>query len=283
MIDPGHPRLSIVRQCELVSISRSSFYREPAPESAENLKLMRLIDEQFLETPYYGSRQMARHLRRQGYNIGRKHVQRLMRKMGISAIYQAPKTAAPPRAQDLSVLAARPEDRASQSRLVRRHHLHPDAPGLFVPGGHHGLGDAQRALFALRTRWTRASASRRSKKPSRASASQRSSILTKGVNLRATNSPSSSKRGIRISMDGKGRWMDNVFIERLWRSLKYECVYLTIPRPEAKRESGSAAGSITTTPTDRTRRSPDRTPDEAYAIDRQARRNWRRNQTPNPP
>ena len=66
MIDPGHPRLSIVRQCELVSISRSSFYREPSPESAENLALMRLIDGQFLETRWYGSRQMGRHLRRQG-------------------------------------------------------------------------------------------------------------------------------------------------------------------------------------------------------------------------
>ena len=64
MIDPGHPRLSIVRQCELVSISRSSFYREATSENAENLRLMRLIDEQFLETPWYGSRQMARQLRR---------------------------------------------------------------------------------------------------------------------------------------------------------------------------------------------------------------------------
>jgi putative transposase len=59
MIDPGHSRLSIVRQCELVSISRSSFYREPAAESEETLRLMRLIDEQFLETPWYGSRQMV--------------------------------------------------------------------------------------------------------------------------------------------------------------------------------------------------------------------------------
>jgi putative transposase len=59
MIDPGHPRLSIVRQCELASISRSSFYREPAVESEETLRLMRLLDEQFLETPWYGSRQMA--------------------------------------------------------------------------------------------------------------------------------------------------------------------------------------------------------------------------------
>ena len=66
MIDPGHSRLSIVRQCELVSISRASFYRQPAGESPENLELMRLIDEAFLEMPWYGARQMARHLRRQG-------------------------------------------------------------------------------------------------------------------------------------------------------------------------------------------------------------------------
>ena len=82
MIDPGHPRLSIVRQCELVSISRSSFYREPTPESAENLVLMRLIDEQFLETPWYGSRQMARHLRRNGWCVGRHRVRRLMSRVG---------------------------------------------------------------------------------------------------------------------------------------------------------------------------------------------------------
>ena len=71
MIDPGHPRLSIVRQCELASISRSSFYREPTAESEATLRLMRLIDEQFLETPWYGSRQMARHLRRNGWCVGR--------------------------------------------------------------------------------------------------------------------------------------------------------------------------------------------------------------------
>jgi putative transposase len=66
MIDPKHPRLSIVQQCQLVSISRSSFYYEGKGESALNLALMRLIDEQFLETPWYGSRQMARQLRRLG-------------------------------------------------------------------------------------------------------------------------------------------------------------------------------------------------------------------------
>jgi putative transposase len=83
MIDPGHPRLSIVRQCELASISRSSFYREPTAENEETLRLMRLIDEQFLETPWYGSRQMARHLRRHGWCVGRHRVRRLMRPVSV--------------------------------------------------------------------------------------------------------------------------------------------------------------------------------------------------------
>ena len=74
MIDPGHKRLSVVRQCELVSISRASFYRPPTSESPENLALMRRIDEAFLECPFYGARQMARHLRRLGWCLGRKRV-----------------------------------------------------------------------------------------------------------------------------------------------------------------------------------------------------------------
>jgi putative transposase len=95
MIDRGHARLSIVRQCELVSINRSSFYREPRPESEETQRLMRLIDEQFLETPWYGSRQMARHLRRVGWCVGRHRVRRLMLKMGLAPIYQRPTTSEP--------------------------------------------------------------------------------------------------------------------------------------------------------------------------------------------
>jgi putative transposase len=95
MIDPGHGRLSIARQCSLVSISRSSFYYEGKGESPLNLELMRLIDEQYLETPWYGSRQMARQLRRLGYCVGRKRVRRLMRLMGLSAIYQKPRTSDP--------------------------------------------------------------------------------------------------------------------------------------------------------------------------------------------
>src|SRR4051812_49948695 len=95
MIDPEHPQLSVVRQCELVSIRRSGFYYRPAGETPLNLELMRLIDRQFLETPWYGSRQMARHLRREGYTVGRKRVRRLMAKMGLEPVYQRPRTTVP--------------------------------------------------------------------------------------------------------------------------------------------------------------------------------------------
>ena len=95
LIDPHHGQLSIVRQCALVLISRSSFYHRPVGETAENLALMRIIDAQFLETPWYGSRQMSRHLRRDGHAVGRKRVRRLMGRMGLAPIYQRPRTTVP--------------------------------------------------------------------------------------------------------------------------------------------------------------------------------------------
>lgn len=95
MIDPANRNLSIVRQCRLLKVSRSGWYYEPKEEGPFNLSLMRMIDEQFLATPYYGSRQMTRQLRRSGYRVGRKRVRRLMRLMGLEAIYQAPRTSLP--------------------------------------------------------------------------------------------------------------------------------------------------------------------------------------------
>jgi putative transposase len=96
MIEPGHPRLSIVRQCALVGISRSGFYYQGKGESPLNLKLMRLIDEQYLKTPWYGSRRMARHLRKhEGYWVSRKRVRRLMDKMGLLAVFPRPRTSQP--------------------------------------------------------------------------------------------------------------------------------------------------------------------------------------------
>lgn len=158
MIDPDHNRLSIRRQCELVSISRASFYRQPAGETPQNLELMRVIDEAFKEIPWYGSRQMARHLRRQGWCVGRKRVRRLMRKFGLSPICQAPKTSTP-----------HPQHRIYP---YLRRHLAIERPDQV---------------------WC---------------------------------------------ADGRGRWMDNVFIERLWRSLKYECVFLSAFETGSEARSG---------------------------------------------
>ena len=92
MVDPNHARLSIVRPCRLVSVARSSFYDEGTGESPLTLRLLRVIDEQFLETPFYGSRQMTRWLRRQGDTVSRKRVRRLMRRLGVHAIFQRPRT-----------------------------------------------------------------------------------------------------------------------------------------------------------------------------------------------
>jgi putative transposase len=118
MIEPEHRQLSVVRQCELVLISRSGFYHRPTGETALNLELMRLIDAQFLETPWYGSRQMARHLRREGYVVGHKRVRRLMAKMGLMPIYQRPRTTVPnPGLSDFSCLG--PYDAAEGAIVCR--------------------------------------------------------------------------------------------------------------------------------------------------------------------
>lgn len=228
MIDSEHPELGIARQCELLRISRSSFYYRPKGESAENLALMRQIDEQFLETPFYGSRQMTRHLRREGYALGRKRVRRLMRKMGLAAVHAAPKTSKPHPGHTVypyllrDVSIERPDqvwcadityipmrrgflylvaimDWASRSVLAWRLSNSLDASfcveALEEAIGRYGCPE----IFNT----------------------DQGSQFTSEEFTRVLQ-----KAGIRISMDGKGRWTDNIFIERLWRSLKYECIYL---------------------------------------------------------
>jgi len=138
MISSNHPGLSLSRQCGLLSISRSSFYYVLKGESPENLKLMRRIDEPFLKYPFYGSRQMVRRLRREDIYIGRHRVRRLMRLMGLQAIYQAPRST--PGTQDLSVFTEEHGDQPPQSGLVCRHHLHSCSTRVPVPGRNHGLG-----------------------------------------------------------------------------------------------------------------------------------------------
>ncbi len=95
MIEPEHPQLSIAQQCELLGLARSSYYYEPVPESEENLHLMRLLDEQYTRTPFYGTRKMTAWLNTQGYQVSRKRVTRLLRVMGLEAIYPQPHLSLP--------------------------------------------------------------------------------------------------------------------------------------------------------------------------------------------
>src|SRR5687767_8701566 len=116
MIDRAHPTLSVSRQCQLLEVSRASVYRRPAPISADDLQLMELIDRQYLARPFYGSRRMAAWLATQGFPVNRKRVQRLMRLMGLVAIYQRPNTskAAPEHAKYPYLLGGLTIDRANQ-------------------------------------------------------------------------------------------------------------------------------------------------------------------------
>jgi len=228
MIDPAHPHLSIVRQCGLVSISRSAFYYEPTGETPLNLALMRLIDEQFLETPFYGSRQMARHLRRRGYGVGRKRVRRLMAKMGLTAIYQKPRTSEPHPAhrtykyllRDLTIDRPNHVWCADITYIpMRRGFLYlvaimDWATRKVLAWRLSNTMDAEFCIQAVEDALTQFDA------PAIFNTDQGSQFTSP----RFTDVLKSA--GVRISMDGRGRWMDNVFIERLWRSMKYECIYL---------------------------------------------------------
>lgn len=228
MIDPEHPELSVVRQCELVSISRSGFYYQPVGETPLNLELMGLIDRQFLETPWYGSRQMARHLRREGYPVGRKRVRRLMSKMGLEPIYQRPRTTVPRPEHQIYPYLLRELviDRPNQVWCTDITYIPMQRGFLYLVAV---MDWATRKVLSWRVSNTMEAdfciealeeALERFGRPEIFNTDQGSQFTSPqftGVLCEA---------GVRISMDGRGRWMDNVFIERLWRSLKYECIYL---------------------------------------------------------
>ena len=228
MVVRGHPALSLSRQCCLLSIGRSALYYEPKGESEETLALMRRIDELFLKYPFYGARQMVRHLRREGVCIGRGRAGRPMRLLGLQAVYRAPRTSDP-----------HPEHRVwpyllKDLRIERSNHVWC-ADITYIPvrrgflylvaimdwASRHVLAwrlsntlDAGFCVEALEEALDRYGA------PEIFNTDQGSQFTGFAFTgcLRAA--------GIRISMDGRGRCMDNIFIERLWRSLKYEAIYL---------------------------------------------------------
>jgi len=228
MISRDHPDLSLSRQCEVLSISRSSFYYELKGESPENLMLMRRIDELFLKYPFYGSRQMVRQLRREGIHVGRHRVRRLMRLMGLQAIYQAPRTSDP-----------HPEHRIYPYLLRNMAIMRPNqvwcADITYIPVQRGFLylvaimDWATRHVLAWRLSNTMDAgfcvealneALARYGKPEIFNTDQGSQFTSYDF----TGALKGAE--ITISMDGRGRCMDNIFIERLWRSLKYEAIYL---------------------------------------------------------
>jgi len=229
LVQRGHKKLSKVRQCQLLGIARSTLYYKKKGESPFNLMLMRVIDEQHLKTPCYGARQMARWLRRNGYgNLGRKRVGRLMRLMGIEAIYQKPRTSKP-----------NPEHKV-YPYLLRG--LKVEEPNhvwctdiTYIP-----MRQGFLYLVAIMDWSTRAILSWRlsntldsvfcveALKEAMALYGKPEIFNTdQGSQFTSNDFTEVLKTGgVKISMDGKGRCIDNVFIERFWRSLKYECIYL---------------------------------------------------------
>jgi putative transposase len=227
MIEPKG-KLSIRRQCELLRVSRSGLYYEPEPTSAEELALMRRIDELHLELPFYGSRKLLQALRAEGREINRKRVQRLMRMMEISAIAPKPNTSkpAPEHPRFPYLLRGLAITRVNQvwaadityiplargfaylvaiidwySRRVLSWRLSPSLDGDFC-------------VAALREALSKFG------KPEIFNTDQGSQFTAEAFTSELL------EREIKISMDGKGRCIDNIFVERLWRSLKYEEVYL---------------------------------------------------------
>lgn len=267
MIEPTHPRLSVARQCLLLGISRSSFYYEAIGESAFNLELMRMIDEQFLETPFFGSRQMSRWLRRRGLAISRKRVVRLMRKMGLSAIYQKPNTSKPFPGHKIYPYLLKGMRIDAPNKVwcadvcyipMRRGFLYLVAimdwsSRKVLSWRLSNTLEADFCVSALREALARYGTPE---------------IFNTDQGCQFTSSEFIEvlkEKGVAISMDSKGRWMDNIMIERLWRSLKYECVYLHAF--ETGSEAKAGIGRWVTFYNEHRPHSSlyDQTPDEAYS------------------
>ena len=220
--------MSLSRQCTLLGLSRSALYYTPVGESAANLALMRRIDELYLQYPFYGARQMVRHLAREGVTVGRHRVRRLMRLLGLEAIYRKPRlsVANPEHRVYPYLLRGLTIDRANQVWCA-------DITYIPVQGGFLYLVAimdwASRRVLAWRLSNTL---------DTRFCVEALEEALGIYGNPEIFNTDQGSQftsiaftelleaAGVRCSMDGRGRCLDNVFIERLWRSLKYEAVYL---------------------------------------------------------
>ena len=228
MIEPANANRSIGKQCKLLSISRSSFYYEPKGESEMNLDLMRVIDKQFLETPFYGVRQMTWHLRNDEHVVNEKRIRRLMRLMGLMPIYQKPNTSKAAKGHKTYpyLLRGLRVERPNQVWCADITYLPTRCGFLYlvaIMDWHTRKVLAWRISNTLEADFCVEALKEAMAKygPPEIMNSDQGSQFT---GHEWTNALSGA--GVKISMDGKGRFLDNIFVERLWRSLKYECVYL---------------------------------------------------------
>ncbi len=227
LIEPAHSQLSIRRQCELVGLNRSTFYYTPAQESAFNLRLMRLIDEQYLKTPFYGWPRMTAHLRRQGHEVNHKRVQRLMRLMCLQAIY-------PKRRTSVAAPGHRVYPYLLRNLAITKPNQVWSTDITYIPMRHGFM-----YLVAIIDWYSRYVVTWQLSNTldgrfclealDRALAQARPEVFNTDQGAQFTALAFTSRlesAEVRISMDGRGRALDNVFVERLWRSVKYEHVYL---------------------------------------------------------
>ena len=243
MVERADRVLPVSQQCRLLAVSRSAVYRKPAEVSAEDLALMTLIDRQYLARPYYGSRRMAAWLATQGDVVNRKRVRRLMRRLGLTAIYQRPNTSKPAMAHKIYpyLLGGLAIERVNQVWCSDVTYI-PMAKGflhLVVI-----MDWVRRAVLAWRLSNTLAAdfcvealeeALARYGRPEIFNTDQASQFTSDDF------TGTLKRHGVMISMDGKGRCMDNIFVERLWRSLKYEEVYLNAYATVAEAKTGIGA------------------------------------------
>jgi putative transposase len=227
MIDRGHPKLSLVRQCALLRISRSSLYYQPTEHSAQDLELMALMDRQYLKTPFYGSRRMTVWLRTQGHQVNRKRVRRLMQLMGLEAIYRRPSTSKPAPGHKVYpyLLRGLAINRVNQVWATDITYIPMSRGFLYlvaIMDWHSRYVLAWRLSNTLEVDFcVEALEEALSKgRPEIFNTDQGSQFTSEAFTGRLL------AQGIQVSMDSRGRCMDNVFVERLWRSIKYEEVYL---------------------------------------------------------
>jgi putative transposase len=227
LIEVDHPQLSVRRQCELLGLNRSTLYYQPAAETEENLNLMRLIDRQYTDRPYFGSRRMTAWLREGGYPVNRKRVQRLMEVMGLEAIYPRPKLSVPGSGHRIYPYLLR------GAKIERPDQVwSTDITYVGLPGGFMYLAAVidwySRYVIAWRLSNTLDGSFCLEMLEEALSLGQ-PEVFNTDQGAQFTAEAFTGRllaAGVAVSMDGKGRCLDNIFVERFWRSVKYEDIYL---------------------------------------------------------